>query len=315
MSKLYVLNDKTMQGVKGESLQIGLTRSFTATNMVVQFSVSHDNAATLNAAVTPYEFFGACINSLRVDAGAGNDFINLKLTYLMVRMLRDRSNLIYTIDKTSGAGKVSTLLLVVDFTSVGMFSPKDTALNTTRYQHLNTVIKLGEGSLTDFTLNNVSVNLREQQVKNMTPAISNGVAVPPLHRKPIYISKAVVATQSGFTIDLPKNEKFASITLFAMVGDKIVDDVISKIALKIKQNYRWRDTQSQLNNLNRLGLQNFSDTNFNGIMVMDVGQSQWNDAINTATVEENSGQIELDVAKGAHDGLEIIAIFETLIGA
>ena len=316
MSKLYVLDNINESGVKGSNIALALTRSFIAANIVLSFQVNHDNADALAESITPYEFFGSCIENLRIDAGAGNDFINLEITYLMVRMLKDRRNLIYTIDKTKGDDKKSYLTLVVDFASVGMVNPKDTVLHTTRYGHLNATINIGEGAITNLTLKTVNVSIREEQIKDMKPLFdTNGKVVPPLHRKPVFISKSVAADQEKFTIELPKNEKFSSITIFAMDGKKIVSDVFTKMALKIKQNYRWLDTLDQLNKLNRLALQNYSNADFNGIAVMDIGRGQWTGAINTRLTEENSGQIELSVKKGSYSNPEIVALFETLIEA
>lgn len=314
-SRLHVINDKTQTGTKGDTVTIGLERSFMAKNIVIQFAINHTNASALASTVTPYEFFSDTIRSVRVDAGAGNDFIDLGIRDLMIRMLKDHGNLIYTLNKTIGE-QVSYLTLIVDFESVNMMSPKDTVLNTEKYNHLNLVTKLGNGdTVADLTLDGVSISVREQQVSNMTPLTDGkGGFAPLLHRKPVQITKSVVADQNNFTIELPVQQKFSQIVIYAKRGELVVDDVIDTIKVKIKQSLRWSDTMSQLNGLNRLGLQSYADTNFNGIALLDFGEGQWAGSINTNLPAELNGVIELGVTMGAGSP-EIVVMFETLVGA
>ena len=315
MSKLFVLNGKETTGNAGESFSIDLTRSYNLQNVVFNFSITHDNAVALATSLTPYEFFGTCIKRLTIDVGAGNDIVNLTLVEHMVRMLKDNRNLSYTIDKTVGTNKVSKLLLIVSLSSIGMVSPKDTILNTIAYNHLKTTITLGSATtdVANLTLKSVKTTLREQQLANMKPIMINGKPSPAMHRRPVVITKSIVADQKGFAIEFPKNERFSSITLFVMDGDSIVSGAIDVIKLKIKQNYRWQDTMEQLNELNRFGLMDFVDANFNDIAILDITQGQYTGVIDTRLPSENSGQIEVDVVKGTAAAPVVVAIFETLI--
>ena len=315
MSKTFVLNGKETTGNAGENISIDLTRSYNLQHIVFNLTVTHTNAAAIAAAVTPFEFFGSAIDRIQIDVGAGNDIVNLSMVEHMVRMLKDRRRLDYVIDKTIGANKVSNILLVVDLSSINMVTPKDTILNTTAYNHLKVNIKVGAAAaaVADLTITSLTTTLREQQIANMKPLLVNGKKAGPMHRRPVVITKAIVADQKGFAIEFPKNERFTSISLFVLDGDSIVSDAIDVIKLKIKQNYRFQDTMNQLNRLNRFGLITPTDTDFDDIAILEIAHGQYTGVIDTRQVNENSGQIELDVVVGAATAPVVVAIFETLI--
>lgn len=312
MSRIMVIDGQSKTGNAGDVLQLGLERAYHAQNIVLKFTVNHTNALALTT--TDYEFWADVIQSIRIDAGAGSDFIDLPVTDLMLRMLKDRGALIETVTSTVGA-QVSTMSLVIDFSSIGMLSPKDTILNTAKYNHLNAVIKVGAGdTVTSLTIDSVAVAVREQQIINMKPLTdATGALVPELHRSPIRVTKEVVSDTNNFTIDLPFGQKFSQVMIYAKDGDKIVSDVIGSVKMKIKNSYRWVDTLSDLNALNRLSHPNLiGNAMYDGVCVMDVGQGSWTPSVNTNMLEENNGKLELAVTKGAYADLEIVAVFETL---
>ena len=313
MSKLVVLNNIERDISPNSSETIALTKSYVAQSYALTFTINHTNTAVIPADVTALGFFERVIKTIRLDAGASRDIINLTGGEALARMLYDNGALIYSFDKTTGAS-VSTFTVIVNIYNRQGIQPKDTAMNTLAYEHLNFIIKSADlSSITDVALDGISVKIREQQKSGVKPLTVNGAVVPLQNRKPLVVRKAYSADDNNLAITLPTRAVIHSAIFFVVDGDDIVEGAIDSISTKILQNFRQSDDFETLHNLNSLEyLKNNNDTDFNGLAIVDYAQGETTQAIDTRKAEENYGEIVLSVKKSTFTNPVVIAIFNTV---
>lgn len=317
MAKVYVLGTISREVAPNSSETIALTKSFVAQSYVLTFTLKHDNAQAIPATVTPIGFFERIIRTVRLDAGASRDIINLSGAELLARMLHDDGMLIYNIDRTAGNGKESTFTVIVNIYDRQGIVPKDTALNTTLYEHLNFIIKAGDlDDVSQSSLKSISVDIREQQKAGVVPLTAGGKAVALKHRKPLIVRKAFTADDNNLSIPLPTRAVIKNCMLFVMDANEVKTSVIEKASLKILQNYRIVENFNVIHNLNRLQyLKKYDDTDYNGMCIIDFSQGELSQAINTSSTDENYGEMILSVKKGTLQNPTIVAVFETVENA
>lgn len=284
-------------------------------------TIRHDNASAIPSTVTPIDFLRNALSKLTLQIGAGDDIYSLNLTAHLLRQLWTRKELIYNIDRTVGTGKVSTFELIIDFLSVGFESPKDTILfNTGSYDHLMTEIVANDGdSIADVIVHDTKVHITESyKMNSKRPLVNVGGELKPLapqHKKPVFRQVSMSASNNSFEYDIPDGTTVSKIMLYVTDGNgKISEDHIKNVILKTAQT-KYIDLDSKtLESWNRLSLKQYANSNFKGVLVLDIAQGQYTECLKVAGAFKDS-KLELDFDKRAVEGTTLNMIFETVINA
>jgi len=274
-----------------ESIEHNKAEAYSAQAYAHTITIYHNNAAALADDVTVYEFAANALAKLTLQIGAGNELYDLDLIAHLVRHLVTRRELTYEIDKTAGDNKKSTITLMVDFNSYGFVRPQDTILyNTGGYDHLLTQLRADTGEhIANCTVTKTDVHISEFFKTDVTTL--GGVA---LNKKPIWRPKQYKEDRQNWEIDCPKSATISKIIMYVTEGYKIVTGKIKNINLK-SAHFRDMDIPAPLAEaLNRGSLKVTSDPDYDGILVLDIAQGEYTEALRTTGLRASS-QLVLDV--------------------
>ena len=281
-------------------------------------TIYHDNAAAIPSTVNVFDFISNAVSKITLQIGAGNELYDLDLTAHMVRQLITRGQLLYTIDKTAGEGKVSNVELVVDFLSLGFVAPQDTILfNTGRYDHLLTqIVASGGNSIADVTVTKTNVRITEKYKTDITMPIVIGsdgkkVQMTPKNKKPIFRNHGFTSDNSMWEIDLPNNTAISKIIMYVTDGGKIVSSKINNIILKNTLRKLLEVDAKTLEYENRENLRSYFNSNYNGILTLDLSSGEYTQALVTSNQFKDT-KLDLDVVVDGATNPMLNLIIETV---
>lgn len=311
----------TRTGLKAnERIKLGLTGAadIAATDYMLRIEMTHDNANALT--VDTFKFWRNIIKEIALQLGTGNDVFELGIREMLYRQLKTRQRVASTIDKTSGAGKVSTLTLIIDLLSIGYISPKDTLLYVANYDQKNLYIHAGEfDTVTDCTVSDVQMKLTENFLQNTTPITrqkADGTkTIVNAIKRPVLDIKAMNGATTSFEIPFPENEQTSEVYLYVIDGNgDLVDGKIKDITIKNPHTQFRQYVFSEVQEQNQIDLFSVSNSLFNGVAWINIAGGKYSRSVNTSNAKERGTKLILNVDPNGAADLTVHALFETVRG-
>ncbi|QKF82051.1 hypothetical protein [Halarcobacter ebronensis] len=320
MIRQNIINNKFVEIKPNDTEQVKMNKyqAYSVQAYSHKITVYHDNAAALDPAITIYDFLANALSKLTLQIGAGNEIYDLDLTAHLVRQLELRKQLVYSIDKTSGTGKISTIQLIIDFLSLDFIAPKDTILfNTGNYDHLLTQIVAAPGTkISNCTVTKTIVGITElfktDVVLNKYIATDGTTqTMTPLNKKPIMRTPSFNSSNPNWELDIPNNVEISKIMMYVTDGGKISTGHIKNVIIKNATQKLINVDSATLEAWNRETLRDYNDSDFDGILVLNIAQGQYTEALKTTGLFVDS-KLEVDVIKGAASEPILNIIYETV---
>jgi hypothetical protein len=275
------------------------------------FTVDHNNSATITT--DAYLFLKNFLLNIKFNTGAGDNLFDLSALEISIIQLMENGKLRYSIDKTNGNNKISTIMVRWNFTLPKNFqNPMDTVFHSDSDRYNYVQVKMTPQTLfnqiTNLTVNSVSVKVKEVFKHNPTPkevrTIENGQVVsrivPPSNKIIKIKDHGFNSSTNAQTIELPKDT--AILGFYAYVvdeNDKLKVGGINNISVKSGNTYFIDGTFDEFNDENKDTLKDETNVLADNFCFVDLCDGQFGEALLTGAPEHRNTILSFDLTATA----------------
>ena len=294
MARSYKRKEGFLTYAPSTQSRLELSRNYHMQNLLCKLTVTHDNGASPSF---NDEDVAALINGVQVVA---NGNITLKsvpaskfiIDNLMASGRRGFSSINTTADATDATSHV---WFMINFSMPGIIRPHDTILNTALFQSFDLLVDWGSSASigTDITVKDARLDVFSSSLigykRNPGETIKNYIESS--------LKEEITASSNEYTIQLPVNKLYRSISIVAQVDGKRNDDVINSIKIKSGTTTfaEWDAEALRAHNNFNYRIENDEDTK--GIYIVDFCErGRLTDLLNTVR-DFNTLEVVLNVTK------------------
>jgi len=317
---LRVLNfggklSKTDSIVAGKSVTLNMERADGYKNVSYDFtfSIAHTNAAAIITDL--YKFLKNFLLNIKFVTGAGDNLFDLSSTEMAIIHLVEQGRLRYSIDTTTGADKVSTIMLRWNFVLPKYYkNPLDTVFHSDNRKYNNVQVKITPqktfDGVADCTINSIDLKVKEVFKLNPRPAVVESYdskTQKVVARRVPALNKIIKVKDFGFNsdvtsqqIELPKDTTILGVYVCVVdENDVIKADGIQNISIKNGNTYFYDSSFEEANEDNRDNLKTWGNTLLDNVAFIDIAQGKMSEALNTASSEHSNTVLSFDLVASA----------------